>query len=208
MSESAERSEKILGVRELERLIFLSFMHSQGNTVLQGKLVEWMSHYYGSQSEETLREAYDAFIDRYFKTEKFTLSEKNLHTASVFDIKNQFTYLKGWYETTEIDVEQTKFFESLFYSILSHDLTYIRGNGRPNRLGEKTSDSLAGKYFSFLKTYMIEGKPTGDASLDALYAHLKTWYETYGEVTGSARKATEELNMLLAIQKEKANEQD
>jgi hypothetical protein len=52
MIESIDRHERHLSVRELERLIFLTFMHSQGSPELQELLNEWIVSVYGKQNEE------------------------------------------------------------------------------------------------------------------------------------------------------------
>jgi hypothetical protein len=180
MSESAEKMEKQLSVRELERLIFLTFMHSQGSPEIQEMIGEWLSSVYGLQDEQKVREAFSNFLEsNFYNNDSFGelhLGVKKIHKEiSRIGVESQLAYLNSLYKVPEEPLEGDTYFEILLSCMLQRDKKYIAGTGRPNRDSNTAEDNLKNKYFSFIKTYLNDLQTTGDVALDQLYKKLHDW---------------------------------
>jgi hypothetical protein len=179
MIESIDRHERHLSVRELERLIFLTFMHSQGSPELQELLNEWIVSVYGKQNEERVCAAFENFLNTQFestnKDSLLRLSESGRHTAATrTQATNEVSFLSHLYKIPNETWNTEQFLQTVFNFIIERDRVYIYNEGRPNR-AIAGSSSLADAYFSFVKTYINELKPTGDEALDQLYRTLHGW---------------------------------
>ena len=181
MVESVEKMEKQLTVRELERLIFLTFMHSQGSPEVQELLNEWITSVYGLQDEHKVREAFANFLDSHFSSSdssgELHLGKKNLHEELPRSgVERELGYLDSLYKIPDEPLEGEAFFKILLQMILQRDHQFIFSKGgRPNRNDSEKGDNLKNKFFSFTKTYLNDKTPTGDAALDQLYAKLHDW---------------------------------
>jgi len=187
MEKLNEGTERQLSAKELEKLIFISFLHSQGEPELQEKLIRWLTAYYGAQSEDKFDEAYDMFSKNNLTPgDAFKLSEKHLHTATHSDITKAKIGDKigasgvsdqEWYvnilieEGNKNNLTDSVFLKSIIEYILNQDLIYLT-HGRPNRKNLAASDTLADPFFSFSVHYLLRLNKTSNAALDALYKKL------------------------------------
>ena len=189
MSEGIEKHERQLSVRELERAIFLSFMHSQGKTDLQMVIVAWMRAWYGRQNKEAFEEAYSRFCNsRFDKQDEFTLAQKNLHTenAPVEDptepirerkidralVEEQRRFISGFFKESVMTIDNS-LLQELLNDLIDKDYNYLH-LGRPNRADSAKQHTIAHKYFSFFVTFVLRSEGTSDEALDALYAKLRS----------------------------------
>lgn len=185
-----ENTQRQLNVKELEKLIFISFMHSQGDENLQMDLALWFNEYYGVQSEERYDEAFDAFCKSSFTQQNdLKLAKKLLHAGSFPDpehgskitdqgARDQQQYLDELVSETDYKID-TEFLKVTFDQILSLDLQYLE-KGRPNRKAHAASDTLADPYFSFSVHYLVRKNKTGNAAMDLLYEKLQVTLEDEG----------------------------
>lgn len=172
--------ERQLSVRELERLIFLTFMHSQGSPEIQEMLGEWISSVYGLQDEQKVREAFSSFLETNFYTKEsfgeLQLGVKKIHKEiSRIGVESQIAYIDTLYKIPDEPLTGDAYFEILLSYMLQRDKRYIAGSGRPNRDSTTAEDNLKNKYFSFIKTYLNDKTATGDVALDQLYKQLHDW---------------------------------
>ncbi len=189
----AENHEQQLNKAEIQRLIFLSFMHSQGDLTLQYFLASWFRNYYGKQDEATFQSASEQFVASMFSSKSaaldtFTLAEKNTHTARLNDelsAPGPIRRIDAVRQTEEADPLVADHYEKSVEEIIKvylartikQDRHYLE-EGRPGRITDGVLN-LKDRYFSFYKHYIAENNPTGDKALDALCDKAREMLATY-----------------------------
>lgn len=173
--ETIEKAETLrtLEPAQLKRLIFMSYMFSQGEQEVQLNIFRWLKQYYGPQPTEVIAEAHHQFVESQFQgTPVSKLEERAVHapghiTEHRLDLDYEFiTYLSS----QEADAPDIKYMQREMYTL---DLHYLQeGGGRPNRKPEGKENTLADPYFSFVVQYLVRLERTGDEAMDALCKHL------------------------------------
>jgi hypothetical protein len=201
MSETLHNNERQLSIKELERLIFLSFMHSQGSPSLQEALIVGMRDWYGVQSEDRVHQAFGSFFSsQYDSVQGINLANKNLHidfSPELFE--KELGSVNTFCEPSNSKYGSDDYFSLLFLDLFARDDKYISSTGgRPNRKDTSLTDNFAHRYFSFLKSYMLESKPTGDPALDKVYSDMLTWFKSKPTCIGELNKLLNEQARRLA----------
>lgn len=168
-------TRRTLESTHLKRLMFLSYMFSQGDQEVQLNLFRWIKQYYGMQSFEVVEDAHKQFVSAQFKdSETAKVESANTHatghvTEAVLNRDLEFlSFLSN--EMTQDEIPDLAYIQTEMYKI---DLHYLnREGGRPNRNPEGKENTIADPYFSFVVQYLVRKERTGDEALDALCKQL------------------------------------
>lgn len=188
--ETSSSPEKQLSESQLERLIFLSFMHSQGDGKLHNYLILWLHNWYGSQDETKFEAAWQSFCDKQSPNKSdFMLATKKSHTERAIPghnyvdgipnplivsqtVSDQKRFVVGLIENFNLYESKDQHLKLILTQLLATDHDYVK-LGRPNRNSSAKADTLRHAHFSFVIHYLLKGEQTGDPAFDALYKELK-----------------------------------
>lgn len=174
--------------KEVPKLLFLSFRHSQGSPDLQQWLFDYVYSVSGQQplssaEEQGLRRSLSRAIQSYFRMDSYGASTAAYHTTIqtklvAMEVKRT---LSLWRQANERSTPLTRpyIMRELTSEVVSRDAYYLlQHNGRARAAGESPCHPVHhDPFFSFIGYYALEGHATGLAVLDRLYGDVKTLIE-------------------------------
>jgi hypothetical protein len=170
--EAQELSEK-----ELEQIIFLSYMFSQGSLTLQASLVHAIAKITGHQDQEFAKKAFDSFATSLqFKPDTgFSITRAHIHSENVDDPKDHFGDVShlSHQETSRTVVD----FSEIVNDIWERDYFYLyEKNGRPNRNHDDFKENtIQDPYFSFGVAYLLNDTTTPSPVFNKLLERLRQY---------------------------------
>jgi hypothetical protein len=170
--EAPELSEK-----ELEQVIFLSYMFSQGLVTLQASFIHAITKMVGHQDEQLTKKAFDKFAEslKYSKDEGITLSRLYTHSRQVDDPKLHFDDIS--HISSELTVREDFDMQEMVDDLWQRDHLFLcERNGRPNRREvDFKPDTIQDPYFSFGVTYLLNDTATPSPVFNKLLEQLRQY---------------------------------
>lgn len=164
-----------LSDKELEKILFLSFMFSQGSIGLQNAILISLSEITGKQDETRVREAFERMVQNMTPKDK---SEATIVTAKIhgkFD-----TPLDGSQEIEHVLALSKKHggasdsIETIADEIWERDWKFIVArDGRSNRRADFKANTLQDPYFSFGVHYVERETSSGNQHFDTLLEKVR-----------------------------------
>lgn len=164
--------------KELEQIIFLSYMFSQGSISLQTSLVIAISKIIGHQDKSRTIKVYDKFAEslKFDEDSGLSLSRAKSHTAGAADPKLHYGDISHLTHEnsphTEVD------YQEIVNDMWQQDYFYLceQSDGRPNRDQENFKrDTIQDPYFSFGVTYLLGDRATPSPAFNQLLEQLREY---------------------------------
>jgi hypothetical protein len=182
-----------LSESELERIFFLSFMFSQGNSDLQENLLFAVSSLVGPQNQDKSEEAFNSLLAKIVPEQgkAATLEKAKIHPlvgdfANAEVYKMLATYLWRSHEVSDKD------YQEILDEIWARDHEYLCTNqGRENRKIDFKPNTIQDPFFSFAIYYIEQGHDVGDTYFDLILNRLR---ETETSNLEIKKQVTEEYN--------------
>lgn len=164
--------------KELEQIIFLSFMFSQGNVDAQSKICRAMSLIIGTYDSEVVDNAFKGFVKKLKpdNAKKATLVSAKVHADDEEINKKQFNHDSGiWaFDSEKIDADLIPETEDVVRQFWLGDYEYLcKKGGRPNRKVDFAPNTIQDPFFSFGVHYLERGNTTGNKYFDELLSKLQ-----------------------------------
>lgn len=182
--ENKNSTEKVLSFSELKKILFLSFMFSQGDPDLQNKILLFVRDYYGQQKK--LNQRQNKVLDDYIGKVLVKLKKIGAHEVEVSsygggistDNSTDYTESPSFFleSLTRDYLDIENFSQSIFdflKQLMERDL-YFYEVGRKNRFkssGEK--NNLRDPHISFFINYILRNTKAGEDSFDNLFKKSK-----------------------------------
>ncbi len=167
-----------LSDKEIEQIIFLSYMFSQGSIPLQKAIMGHIAKIAGLQDPGHARTLYDSFAQslHYTEGEGYTIGRANLHTNEGLDNpKGHFSDIAPFTEGERS--RDAMSLQEIVDNMWSLDYHYLcEKAGRPNRKesGFKV-DTLQDPYFSFGMAYLESEKETPSEVFNTFLNRLREY---------------------------------
>ena len=165
-----------VSVKELEQIIFLSYMFSQGSISLQTSLVIAISKIIGHQDTSRTIKVYDKFAEslRFDEDSGLSLSRAQSHTAVAADPKLHYGDIS--HLTHENSPHAEVDYQEIVNDMWQQDYVYLceQSDGRPNRDHKNfKSDTIQDPYFSFGVAYLLGDRNTPSNAFNRLLEQLR-----------------------------------
>jgi hypothetical protein len=166
--EKKESTYRKLSEQEIKKVLFLSYMMSQGQPNFQSHILNFVHDYYGDQEGMDIARAEEDIARNMSQ-----LSSKHVHKDLKAGNKEELENVSRYLDVLKGDIFYEYSLNDFYTKILDSDDRYLR-LGRPNRLSTNEGDNtIKDKYFSFTIHYLIRKNKLGEEAFDFLLKTLR-----------------------------------